>query len=91
MTYLTHLKRTAHCSSCRWIVKRDSDENLKEVKLVYKPSEYRDIPNARKLYTQKGLITIQETEREKKRLAGDAQKDVLGAMLPLSLKNKNYE
>ena len=72
MTYLTHLKRTDHCPSCRWVVKRDSNENIKEVKLVYEPSEYRTILNARKLYTQKGLITILETEREKKRLAGDA-------------------
>jgi|TARA_R100001530_G_scaffold133535_1_gene107039 hypothetical protein len=72
MTYLTHLKRTVHCPSCRWVVKRDLKENIKEVKLVYKPSEYRIMSNPRKLYTQKGLITILETEREKKRLTGDA-------------------
>jgi len=72
MTYLTHLKRTAHCPSCRWIVKRDSNDDIKEVKLVYKPSEYRDFLNARKLYTQKGLITVLEAEREKKRLVKDA-------------------
>jgi len=65
MAYLTHLKRTDHCSSCRWIVKRDSKENIKEVKLVYKPSEYRTASNAKKLYTQKGLITILEIERKK--------------------------
>jgi len=72
MSYLTHLKRTTHCSSCRWIVKRDSNDDIKEVKLVYKPSEYRDFLNARKLYTQKGLITVLEAEREKKRLVKDA-------------------
>ncbi len=72
MTYLTHLKRTAHCPSCRWVVKRNSNDDIKEVKLVYKPSEYRVMSNPRKLYTQKGLITILETEREKKRLARDA-------------------
>jgi len=72
MSYLTHLKRAAHCSSCRWIVKRDSSDYIKEVKLVYKPSEYRNFSNSRKLYTQKGLITILETEREKKRLIKDA-------------------
>ena len=72
MSYLTHLKRTTHCPSCRWIVKRNLNEDIKEVKLVYKPSEYRDIPNSKKLYTQKGLITILEAEREKKRLIKDA-------------------
>ena len=66
MTYLTHLKRTAHCPSCRWVVKRNSNDDIKEVKLVYKPSEYRATSNPRKLYTQKGLITILEAEREKK-------------------------
>jgi len=72
MSYLTHLKRTTHCPSCRWIVKRDSNDDIKEVKLVYKPSEYRDFLNARKLYTQKGLMTVLEAEREKKRLVKDA-------------------
>ena len=40
MSYLTHLKRAEHCSSCRWVVKYDSKELVREVKLVYKPSEY---------------------------------------------------
>lgn len=72
MSYLTHLKRTTHCPSCRWVVKRDFNDDIKEVKLVYKPSEYRDFLNARKLYTQKGLMTVLEAEREKKRLVKDA-------------------
>ncbi|QDP46366.1 MAG: hypothetical protein GOVbin1709_28 [Prokaryotic dsDNA virus sp.] len=66
MGYLTHLKRTAHCPSCRWFIKRDSNDDIKEVKLVYKPSEYRQTSNARKLYTQKGLISILEAEKNKK-------------------------
>tara|TARA_R100001530_G_scaffold126989_1_gene96069 strand:+ start:189 stop:416 length:228 start_codon:yes stop_codon:yes gene_type:complete len=73
MTYLTHLKRNNHCSSCRWIVKRDSKTNLvREVKLVYNPDEYsRDNAKryghkARKLYTRKGLIKVLETDKEKR-------------------------
>tara|TARA_R110002020_G_scaffold33846_1_gene102766 strand:+ start:240 stop:467 length:228 start_codon:yes stop_codon:yes gene_type:complete len=73
MTYLAHLKRNNHCSSCRWIVKRDSETNLvREVKLVYSPNEYK-IENAknyghkaRKLYTRKGLIGILEADKAKK-------------------------
>ncbi len=66
MTYLTHLKRITHCPSCRWIIKRDSSNDIKEVKLVYKPAEYRNVLNAKKLYTQKGLITVLELERKKR-------------------------
>jgi hypothetical protein len=73
MSYLTHLKRNNHCSSCRWIVKRDDETNLiREVKLVYNPAEYsrenakKYGHKARKLYTRKGLITVLETDREKR-------------------------
>ena len=68
-----HLKRSTHCPSCRWIVKRDSKTNLvREVKLVYNPDEYnRDNAKrygnkARKLYTRKGLIKVLETDKEKR-------------------------
>ena len=73
MTYLSHLKRNNHCSTCRWIVKYDSDTNLvREVKLVYNPKEYSEDNakryghKARKLYTRKGLITILESDKEKR-------------------------
>tara|TARA_R110002020_G_scaffold44484_1_gene128257 strand:- start:581 stop:817 length:237 start_codon:yes stop_codon:yes gene_type:complete len=73
MTYLSHLKRSNHCSACRWIVKRDSKTNLiREVKLVYNPDEYskenaRVYGNkARKLYTRKGLIGVLETDKAKR-------------------------
>ena len=73
MTYLSHLKRNNHCTSCRWIVKRDSETNLvREVKLVYNPDEYsRDNAKryghkARKLYTRKGLITVLERDKKKR-------------------------
>ena len=72
MTYLTHLKRNNHCPSCRWIVKYDSKDLIREVKLVYNPDEYsRDNATryghkARKLYTRKGLITILESDKKKR-------------------------
>tara|TARA_R110002074_G_scaffold305183_2_gene476405 strand:- start:584 stop:811 length:228 start_codon:yes stop_codon:yes gene_type:complete len=73
MTYLSHLKRNNHCSSCRWIVKYDSDTNLvREVKLVYNPKEYsednakRYRHKARKLYTKKGLVGILEKDKVKR-------------------------
>ena len=72
MTYLSHLKRNNHCSSCRWIVKRNSKDLIREVKLVYNPDEY-SIENAkrygnkaRKLYTRRGLITTLEADKKKR-------------------------
>jgi len=73
MSYLTHLKRKDHCSTCRWIVKLHDDTKLiREVKLVYNPDEYsktnakRYGNKARKLYTRKGLITVLERDKEKR-------------------------
>jgi len=73
MNYLAHLKRSAHCPSCRWIVKRHPETNLiREVKLVYNPQEYskenakRYGYKARKLYTRKGLIRVLETDKEQR-------------------------
>ena len=72
MTYLTHLKRGAHCDTCRWIVKYDSKDLVREVKLVYKPSEYskanakRYGHKARKLHNREQLIAVLESDKEKR-------------------------
>jgi len=72
MSYLTHLKRADHCSTCRWVVKFDSKELVREVKLVYKPSEYskanakRYGNKARKLHNKEQLITVLEYDKEKR-------------------------
>ena len=73
MTYLMHLKRNNHCSTCRWIVKRNSKTDLiREVKLVYNPDEYsRENARvyghkARTLYNRDGLIRVLETDKEKR-------------------------
>ena len=63
MSYLTHLKRTKHHHSCRWVVKYDKNNSVREVKLVYNPAEYRSGPNARPLHTIKGTIKILENEK----------------------------
>ena len=73
MSYLSHLKRTNNCQSCRWIVKRDSKTDLiREVKLVYNPDEYsrqnakRYGHKARKLHNQEALIAVLEQDKEKR-------------------------
>ena len=73
MSYLNHLKRSNHCPTCRWIVKRHPKTDLiREVKLVYNPDEYSK-ENAkkygyksRKLYTRKGLIGVLEADKEQR-------------------------
>tara|TARA_R110000824_G_C15099790_1_gene666166 strand:- start:217 stop:441 length:225 start_codon:yes stop_codon:yes gene_type:complete len=72
MTYLTHLKRAAHCNTCRWIVKYNTKELVREIKLVYKPSEYskanakRYGHKARKLHNIEQLIAVLEADKEKR-------------------------
>jgi hypothetical protein len=69
MSYLRHIKRNNHCDSCRWIVKYDEEELVREVKLVYKPSEYsradakRYGHKARKLHTKEQLVAALEWDK----------------------------
>ena len=73
MSYLTHLKRNTHCDSCRWIVKYDNKDFVREVKLVYNPEEYsRENAKtyghkARKLHSREQLIEVLENDREKRK------------------------
>ncbi len=70
MGYLAHLKRNNHCSSCRWVVKYNSDDIIREVKLVYNPSEYskanakRYGNKARKLHNREQLIVVLENDKK---------------------------
>ena len=73
MSYLRHIKRSGHCDTCRWIVKYDKEELIKEVKLVYEPLEYsranakRYGNKARKLHTREELINVLDTDRQKRK------------------------
>tara|TARA_R110001599_G_C11937182_1_gene630241 strand:+ start:415 stop:639 length:225 start_codon:yes stop_codon:yes gene_type:complete len=70
MSYLSHLKRNNHCDSCRWVVKYDAKELIREIKLVYKPSEYskanakRYGNKARKLHNREELIYVLEADKK---------------------------
>ena len=66
MSYLTHLKRTKHHHSSRWIVKYDDDNLVREVKLIYSPEEYRKFKRPRTLNTQDGLIKILENDKKRR-------------------------
>ena len=63
MTYLTHLKRNPNNKDCRWVIKRDVNEKISEVKLIFNPQEY----TKRTLLTQEQLILELELEKNKKK------------------------
>jgi hypothetical protein len=66
MSYLTHLKRSTHHYSSRWIVKYNDEGLVREVKLIFNPEEYRKSKKARTLNTQQGLIKILENDKERR-------------------------
>ena len=60
-----HLKREGTKRGRRWIVKRDKDENIKEVKMIYNPEEYEKRKNSRPMCGDRVLIKILDDEKEK--------------------------
>ena len=71
MSYLNHIKRAEQDSDNRWIVKYDKNGLVKEVKLIYKPSEYYALnlhkgKNARPLHNRNALIKILEQDKSKR-------------------------
>ena len=71
MGFLTHLKKTEHDEETRWIVKYDKKNLVREVKQIYKPSEYyasnlHKGKNARPLHNKNVLIKILENDRAKR-------------------------
>tara|TARA_Y100001973_G_C5203658_1_gene339755 strand:+ start:4161 stop:4379 length:219 start_codon:yes stop_codon:yes gene_type:complete len=66
MGFLLHLKRAKMPSTERWFLKYDQDGLIKEVKQVYKASEYKKLKKARPLLTQKKLIQALEEDKLKR-------------------------
>ena len=71
-TLLNQLRKQGTVRGRRWTTRRDKDEKLTEVKLIFNPSEYGTYKNSREMYGDRKLIGILETEREKKRLIREA-------------------
>ena len=71
MSYLTYLKKTISSDDNRWIVKFNTKGFVREIKLIYKPSEYYASnkhrgKNARPLHNKNALIKILENDKLKK-------------------------
>ena len=71
MDYLRFLKNNKLSRDNRWIVKYNKKGLVREVKLIYKPSEYYSLnkhrgKNARSLHNQNVLIQILEKNKQLK-------------------------
>tara|TARA_R110000744_G_scaffold196593_1_gene315889 strand:+ start:14340 stop:14561 length:222 start_codon:yes stop_codon:yes gene_type:complete len=64
--YLSHLKRGPQNKDNRWIVKRDTEGLIKEVKLLFNPKEYRSLKNAKPILTRDKLIKILENDKKER-------------------------
>jgi|TARA_R110002012_G_scaffold7040_1_gene33313 hypothetical protein len=60
-----HLKRVGTARGRRWIVKRDSDDNIREVKMIFNPDEYETFKTSKPMYGDRALIKILDDEKEK--------------------------
>ena len=71
MGFLKHLKSSDHENNTRWIVKFNKKGIVREVKQIYKPSEYYAFnkhkgKNARPLHNKNVLIKILEEDKVKR-------------------------
>tara|TARA_R100000742_G_C4251694_1_gene69955 strand:+ start:435 stop:662 length:228 start_codon:yes stop_codon:yes gene_type:complete len=71
MRFLQHIKRVELNDNERWIVKYDKKGLVREVKQIYKPSEYYALnkhkgKNARPLHNKNALIKILENDYKKR-------------------------
>ena len=59
------LKRQGTVRGRRWIVKKDSNDKIREVKLIFNPHEYEKYKNSRPMVGDRQLLKILDYEKEK--------------------------
>ena len=67
MTLRESLKRNKTVRGRRWIVKKDKNNLISEVKMIFEPQEYILSKNYKPMYGDKDLLKILEKEYEKKK------------------------
>jgi hypothetical protein len=65
MALLSTLKRQGTVRGRRWIIKRNTDDKITEVKLIFNPKEYETFKNSKPMVGDRKLIEILENEKEK--------------------------
>ena len=59
------LKRQGTVRNRRWIVKRNTNDSIREVKCIFNPNEYKQMKNARPMVGDRELLKILDYEKEK--------------------------
>ena len=67
MTLRESLKKNKTVRGRRWIVKKDKNNLISEVKMIFEPQEYILSKNSKPMYGDKDLLKILEKEYEKKK------------------------
>ena len=65
MSLRSTLKRHGTVRGRRWTIRRDEQDKLTEVKMIFNPDEYSKYENAKTMYGDKALLKILENEKEK--------------------------
>ena len=61
------MKRQGTVRGRRWIIKRNSDNSIKEIKLIFNPKEYEQEDRAKPMVGDRKLLIELEKEYEKKK------------------------
>jgi len=67
MSLRTTLRNNKTVRGRRWIVKRNTDQTIREVKMIFKPEEYIKLKASKTMYGDKALLKILEENYEKKK------------------------
>ena len=67
MTLRQMLKKSGTKNGRRWVVKRDEDESIVEVKMIYDPKNYETFKKSKPMVGDKKLVEILDNEYEKKK------------------------
>ena len=65
---IDQLKRNTTVRGRRWVVKRDPNNNIKEVKMIYNPEEYERFESSKPMLGDKALLEILEKNYEDKKI-----------------------
>ena len=61
------LKKQGTVRGRRWIIKRDNNDNIKEVKCIFKPEEYEKMKRSKPMFGDRKLIIELDKEYEKEK------------------------
>lgn len=67
MSLRLQLKKNKTVRGRRWTIRKDSDDRVTEVKMIFKPEEYITYSDAREMYGDRALLEILEKDYEASR------------------------